>query len=302
MKLKLILLTAMLFTQTVSANNKQQASTETLAQVGVSVKIYPLKEASKGKLSVDELTQIIANSEAEYSPGLVVEEGKTAEISINNSDKNNDIDELKIKFHLNKTANKYAIDVELYQDQSNSISSVTDIDVGSDLIFTAKINDIAKIIKVKTIAIEGSLAETLAKSRLQLTRSTFIISEAQQYFQEDKVWDTSKRRINDLKNNNGRIMGNNSNFYYLTNNDNTRLIKGAVKIQRANNIEPPTSVQFTGLYNYSLSDNLLEFIVLPQQSVLLGRWWKSLQIEVVAADFLSAEETEQLKAKHEKNQ
>lgn len=306
MRLALILFTfiTVFISNNLQAHDKEATKTpDTQKKIGVVVKVYSLE----GNLSDENYTKIITNNQAEYSPALIVEAGKDAEISIMNPKKISEIDEIKIKLRIDVNVKKYAIDFELYQGESSSTSGMSDADIGRDLFFPAKLNDTSKLIYVKTVVMEGSLSQMLAKNELSIAQSSYMYEQAQQYFQEDKIWDQDLRRYNDLKKNIKQNTRQGSTFFYLTNNDSTRLIKGTAIIKGTREDEKHRAsnffarVQHTGLRNFDFKDNLLHFVILPSQSVLLGRWNKSMQIEIVEADFLSFEETEELKDKYEKN-
>ncbi|MCJ8319336.1 MAG: hypothetical protein MJK12_06865 [Colwellia sp.] len=280
--------------------NTNTETPEALEKVGVIVKIYALSDND----SDNDFTKIIENDTPEYSPGLIVEAGKTAEIAISNSKNQHELEKLKIKLSIDKTATKYDIDFELHQGEANSISGMTDIEVGDDLLFTAKLNDTTKLVKVKTLQVEGSLSEMMAKNQLVVSQHLTTFEGTQQYFQEDKIWQQDQRRLKNLANNGDRSQtSSKDHFFYLTNNDSKRLIKGTVELiggNKGNDVK--TEIFNTGIHFFSLKDNLLHFVILPSQSVLLGRWGRSLKIELVEADFLSVEEVEQLKANQNSNQ
>jgi len=309
MRLSLVLFTliALLASNNLQANNKENTKiTNTPNKVGIVVKIYALES----NLSDNNFTEIITNNQPEYTPGLVIEAGKTGGIAIINPEKYDEIDGLNITFNLDDTAKKYSVDFKLYQGEASSIADMSDLDVGRDLVFSAELNGAPKLIQVKTVVMEGSLSQMLAKNLLAIKPSPYIYEEAQQYFQEDKIWDQNLRRYRDLKNKAYYRTRSNrlgSDFFYLTNHDSKRLIKGTLKVKgvnkkyRTNNGSFYGRVQYTGLHNFSFADDLLNFVILPNQSVLLGHWPKAMQLEIVDADFLSAEETTKLRAEYDKN-
>ncbi|MCJ8319338.1 MAG: hypothetical protein MJK12_06875 [Colwellia sp.] len=307
-----IVLTTVLFTEISWANNKELTNTDTTIQVSVDVKIYALKYASEDELSELDFDEIITNNEPEYSQGLTVAAGKTAEATIVYKDKKNDIDSLKVKLSIDKAAKIYAVDLGLYIDggfftsKQSSLSRMSDIDVIDDYIFTAKLDDIVKLIKVSIVKITDSSPEMMAKKRLELFRSNLIFKYTQKYFQEDKIWKQDDRRFDSMKKNNPYI-GTIGKYYYIANTDNKRLIRGTVSMKASlmlklsDYTELPTSVQYTGLKNFSLKDDIFNVVVLPNQSVLLGRYDKGVQIEIIDAQFLSTDETKLLKAKYASN-
>jgi hypothetical protein len=87
--------------------------------------------------------------------------------------------------------------------------------------------------------------------------------------------------------------------FYLTNNDPKRLIKGVIELSSPQLLRVPRSEYNFGLYNFGLKNNQLEFVVLPGKTVLIGRWQKTVALEIKEASFLSDEDVEKLKAASE---
>ena len=274
---------ALAFSSIVCANNEVKQ-----IKIEVSLNIFTLNEdASETTISDILQQQNIKDPSLYYAHA-----GESALLDIRKNDHNKD-DKFTINIKVNDSATKYDINFQLDNDSKTSIPGISSYSVGDDLVFTAKINGASKLIKVMTKVVDENDANQLAMNILNITRKLHLKNTSQQYFEEDNFWKSDARRFRKMSKN---ITTPQGHFFYLTNTDQNRAIKGAIEFNTPLNLETKTTEYNVGIRNFGLKDDQLTFVVLPGKTVLIGRWFSSVNLSIKAASFLSNEEVENLKA------
>ena len=273
------LLLALSFSSIIFANNQVKPT-----KIEVSLNIFTLNDDASDTNISDILQQKnIKDPALHYAHA-----GESTVLDIGKSD-----DKFTMDIQVNNSATKYNIDFLLENESEFSMPGITSYSVGDDLIFTAKINGVSKLITVMTKAIDENYESKLAMSMLKLSKKLFLKKSNQQYFEEDNFWKSDARRFRKIHKN---IVTDEGQFFYLTNTDKNRVIKGKIEFKTPMGLEIKTTEYNVGIRNFGLIDNQLTFVILPGKTVLIGRWLRSISIKVKEASFLSNKEVENLKA------
>jgi hypothetical protein len=165
-------------------------------------------------------------------------------------------------------------------------------------VFIADIKGVAKLIKVTTNlqAPEHSLASRAeARQQLNLQRKKRMVEPDQHFFQWDKVFQTNgnmdqllaKGKASPRNGFNINYKGREQNryyFVYITNNDNSRPIRGVLKAR-----------------NKHISQGM-NFVVLPNKTIFLGEWSGVARFKFTDVSFLTEEEQNAIRKAAEKKQ
>jgi NifU-like protein involved in Fe-S cluster formation len=277
------LFSALVFSSIVLANNEV-----TQTKVEVSLNIFSLNDYASD-------TNISDILQPKNIKDPIVYYANAGESTLLNITKNDDIkeDRLTINIKVNDSATKYDINFQLENKSSTSIPGITSYSVGDDLIFTAKIDDASKLIKVVTKVVDENNESQRVMSMLKLSSKLFLKDTSQKYFEVDNFWKSDLRRFRMMNKN---IITQQGPFYYLTNTDKNQAIKGVIEFDPIRGLDVITTGDNIGIRNFRLIDNQLAFVVLPGKTVILGRWDRSVALKIKEATFLSNEEVENLKA------
>jgi Tfp pilus assembly protein PilZ len=285
--IKLITTTTMFFTlfftSIVLANNENKTTI-----IEVSVNIFSLNDGVSDK----NISNILQQENMKASTVYFANAGESSLIDIGKSNAIKD-DKLTMDIKVNDSATKYDINFQLENESDISMPGITSYNVGDDLVFTAKINDASKLIKVMTKVVDENDANQLAMNILKIARKLHLKNTSQQYFEKDNFWKSDARRFRKMSKN---IITPQGHFFYLTNTDQNRAIKGAIEFNTPLDLETKTTEYNVGIRNFGLKDDQLTFVVLPGKTVLIGRWFSSVNLSIKEASFLTNEEVENLKA------
>jgi hypothetical protein len=274
---------ALLFTNVALADNES-----TSKKIEVSVSVFPLDV----EVSDKKITDILQQPNTNTSTVFYTKAGESKILDVG-KDNNKLADKFKMNFKVNDTATKYDIDFQLENGGETPMPGITSHEVGYDLAFTTKINNSSKLIKVVTHVISENNTNTSASQMLTISRKLFLEDSSQKYFEEDNFWKLNPRRFR-IMNKSG--VRESMSYFYLTNTDQNRVIKGIIQFDDRLRIDVESTVHNVGIYNFGLKDNQLTFVVLPGKTVLLGRWLAPVNLEIKEASFLTNQEVENLKA------
>lgn len=261
------------------------------ANIKVSVSVFSLDS----EMSNNKIAEILQQPNLKNVSNFIAKAGESTELDIDRNDGEKG-DSFTINFKANDSATKYDIEFPLVNGGKITIPGISSYEVGNDLVFTARIGDSSKLIKVATNVIGENSGQQLAMQMLTLSKRLVLVDSDQEYFQEDKIWVSDHRRYR-IMNRFEEMMG--VQTFYLTNNDPERLIKGIIELSSPKLLRVPRSEYNFGIHNFGLKNNQLEFVVLPGKTVLIGRWQKTVALEIKEASFLSDEDVEKLKAASE---
>jgi len=297
LKLKLIIFSALLMLSTFLEAKPDEISLDKKVEVKVAIDIFPLDSSS----DINKISNILETEKPEYSPRLTVLSGETAVINMKDKSiemESNDFQQIKI--FIDDLAKKFDINFEFSPDEEKNNSSIAAFDIGSDLVFTTSINNTSKLIRVITKLDNNDDADSiqsLAIQKLTISKKVRLFKYEQEYFQGHKIWLHDNRRYRTMQRYEQRLTDHIS-YFYLTNNDPEHLIKGTIKLRSPFNFADNSSVEHIGLNNYGFRKNRLEFVVLPNQTVLLGQWANGVSLKLMKAAYVPADEVTKLKAKY----
>jgi len=278
-----LMLSALLFTNTVCANNEA-----TPAKIEVLINIFSLDDAIETNIA-----DILQHSNMQSSTVFYTKAGESKILDVGKGDQKQ-AGKFTMNLKVNSLATKYDINFQLINGDEVAIPGVSSYDIGDDLVFSAKINGSSKLIKVVTHVIDENNGSPTAKSMLKLSKKLVLEDSSQKYFEEDNFWKTDPRRYRRMSK--GKFIANDS-YYYLTNTDQDRAIRGVIELDSPQLFHIPKTVFNMGVNNFSLKDNQFTFVILPGKTVLIGRWAVELNLTIKKALFLSAAEVEDLKNK-----
>jgi hypothetical protein len=270
------LATLMLSCALTSVVASETSSQLPIVQIDVAVDVFALDKGS----TIDDYNHILEDNRPEHSPKATATAGQAALITINTSA--NKGENVQVKFIADKLAVKY--DLELVINESDVIANVAANDINNVLVFIADIKGMSKLIKVTTTiqAPEHSVASmAAAKMQLYLQRKKGMVEPDQHFFQWNKIWQTNdnmeKLLIKSKPRNHHHTTQKSAashsyNFVYLTNNDDSRPIRGILK--------PKTKHNKTAM----------SFVVLPNKTIFLGEWSPSMRFNITDVSFLTVEE------------
>jgi len=264
------------------ANEHSETNTqEPILQIDVAVDVFAVDNGA----TIDDYSEILASNSPEHSPKTTASAGQPALININTTSGKGE--EVQVKFFADKLAEKY--DLELVINENDTIANVDSNDINNVLVFIAQIKGVTKLIKVTTHiqAPEHSNASRIAaEQQLNLERKKHIVEPDQHYFQWDRVWQTNGRMDKLIKKGKstsrwGYAYANGQKrqrryFVYITNNDNSRPIRGVLQ---------------------SITKNLstgMNFVVLPNKTIFLGEWSGVARFKFTDVSFLTEAELELL--------
>jgi len=280
----IFMITTLLYTNLVCANDEVKGS-----KIEVSVDIFSLK----GDISDINLTAFLKQQGSKGSTIFYTKAGESTAIDI---EKNVDTSDANILMDIkvNDTATKYDIDFQLADGKKTSIHGINSYDLGNDLAFTAQVNGESKLIKVVTNLIDGNQP---AMTMLELSKKIRLVNPSQQYFEEDKLWKKDNKRFKKL---NRKFQQ--GPFYYLTNTDQTQVIKGVIEFKTGLGRRIYAREGNIGIRNFALKKNgQLPFVILPGKTLLIGHWDESVGLKIKEASFLSKEKIDNLKANSKYN-
>lgn len=273
---------ACIFSSTLYANNEVLQT-----KVEVSVNIFPLKDDTPNK----KIADILQQQKIKNSTVYLTHAGKSTLLDIGkNYDQDDGVFAMDIK--INNSATKYDIDFQLENKSEDSMPGISSYNVGEDLIFTAKIDGELKLIQVITKTVGANNANQLAKNMLDISKLLFLKDSSQKYFEEDNFWKNDTKRFRRL---NKSSLTNAAKFFYLTNSDPDRAIKGIIKLKMPMGLEVNASEFNMGIRNFGLRKGELTFVIQPGKTVLIGRWRKPISITIKEASFLTNEDVDNLK-------
>lgn len=276
-------LLSLLFTSMGFANNESKQII-----VEVSVDIFSLN----GGVSEQKISDVLQQQNERGSSVYFVRAGESNLLAIGKSDAIK-ANKFTMNITVNDSATKYDINFQLDNESAISMPGITSYSVGDDLVFTAKINDASKLIKVMTKVVGENNQNALAMETLNISRELHLKDTNQQYFEEDNFWKLDAKRFRSMRKNITSMQGN---FFYLTNTDHNRAIRALVEFNTALGLEVKTSEYNVGIRNFGIKGDQLNVLVLPGKTVLIGRWSNSVNVKIKDASFLSNEEVESLKA------
>lgn len=276
-------LLSLLITSMAFANNETKQII-----VEVSVDIFSLKHGVAEQKISDVLQQQSVSGPSVY----FAKAGESNLLDIGKSDAIK-ADKFTMNITVNDAATKYDINFQLENESAISMPGITSYSVGDDLVFSAKINDASKLIKVMTKVVGENNQSALAMKTLNLSRELHLKDTNQQYFEADNFWKSDSRRFRSMRKNITSMQGH---FFYLTNTDQNRAIKALIEFNTALGLEVNTSEYNVGIRNFGIKDDKLDVVVLPGKTVLIGRWSGAVNLSVKEASFLSNNELKSLKA------
>jgi len=271
------------------ANEYTETSSTPITQIDVAVDVFAVDNNS----TIDDYSQILANNRPEHSPRITAKAGKSVLIDLDTSA--NKGETVQVKFTADNSAVKY--DLELVINESDIVANVASDDINKVLVFIADIKGVSKLIKVTTNiqAPEHSIASRAeAEQQLNLQRKKRMVEPDQHFFQWDKVFQTNgdmdqllaKGKAsprNGFNNYKGREQ-NRYYFVYITNNDNSRPIRGVLKAR-----------------NKNMSQGM-NFVVLPNKTIFLGEWSGVARFKFTDVSFLTEEEQNAIRKAAEEQQ
>ena len=255
--------------------------------VEVSVDIFSLD----GGVSEQKISDILQQANERGSSVYFAKAGESNLLDIGKSDAIKE-KSFTMNITVNDSATKYDINFQLENESAISMPGITSYSVGDDLVFTAKINDVSKLIKVMTKVAGENNQNALGMETLNLSRELHLKDTNQQYFEEDNFWKADSKRFRSMRKN---ITSTQGYFFYLTNTDHNRAIKALIGFNTALGLEVKTSEYNVGIRNFGIKGDQLNVLVLPGKTVLIGRWSNAVNVKIKDASFLSTEEVGNLK-------
>jgi len=265
------------FTCAFANDHLETNSQEPNIQLDVVIDVFAVDNGS----TLNDYSEIIKSHRPEYTSKITASAGQPALININTTSGKGEV--VQVKFFADKLAEKY--DLELVINENDTIANVDSNDINNVLVFIAQIKGVTKLIKVTSHiqAPEHSIANrAAAEQQLDLQRKKNIVEPDQHFFQWDKVWQTNgnmdKLLVKGKARSRGGFITSNSHnrnrryFVYITNNDNSRPIRGVLQ---------------------SITKNLstgMNFVVLPNKTIFLGEWSGVARFKFTDVSFLTEAE------------
>jgi len=295
-------------------NSKANHQQGLAKKIMVSIEVYPLNS----NLSLNDYVHVLKETKPEQTPSLLVLSGEPASIEINNPTSTKNV--IKINFLANTEATKYDLDFELQQNDEKSISNINKMDIGRSIVFSAKLNNSAKLIKVSTKLVAGNDTDSKginATEYLTIDKKLKFIYPEQQYIEPKKLWVHDNKLKRAAKNMNklgiDSSIALDYSYAYLTNTNKNKIIKGFIKTQNNNNYLKNTGnfgnmrggltanpvPRIGRIMSQKSKDALIEFYILPNKTAFLGRFYSNSTIQIINASFLTETEQKRLRAANE---
>lgn len=277
-------------------------------KIMINIEVYPLNS----NLSLNDYGHVLKETKPEQTPALLVLSGEPATIEINSPTSAKNV--IKINFLANTEATKYDLDFELQQNGQKSISNINQMDIGRSIVFSAKLNNRAKLIKVSTKLVASNNIDTNginAIEYLSIDKKLKFIYPNQQYIEPQKLW-LHDNKLKRAAKNLGKMGIDSSivldySYAYLTNTSKNKIIKGVIKTQ--NNYNQlrnggnfanfrggltANPVLRIGSMSGKSKDALIEFYILPNKTAFLGRFYGNATIQIINASYLTETEEKRL--------
>jgi hypothetical protein len=156
----------LVFSSIVIANNEV-----TQTKIKVSLHIISLDEYA----SDTNISDIIQQQNIKDPTVYYAHSGESALFDIRKNDDKKE-DRFTINIKVNDSATKYDLNFQLENTSKTSIPGITSYSVGDDLIFTAKINNASKLIKVVTKVVDENKTSQLAMKMLALSKKLALLA------------------------------------------------------------------------------------------------------------------------------
>jgi len=281
-------------------------------EIKVAVSVYSLSPDT----APTEYGKVIKNNKPEATPTLSALSGKAAIIKT----PLNDNQSMQISFLANTAAEKFDMDIELNNGIKKSLTQVSQQKVGGSIAFLAKLNDVTKLIKVKTLVNNIKTIDengVQADKYLQISKKLNFVMPSQHYIQANQLWKQNKKlKRTARKSSRNSSLEQNFNFIYIKNQSADQIIKGNLLIKNnvnalvANSSGASTSRGGGALNNIpqadissthkSEKDSLLPFYILPNKTAFIGKYAFGSKVKLYNASYLSETEAKSINSLKDK--